>query len=67
MNGSMINENASLCLFSFDGRLLKQQTINATGPPESIDVSRLQAGYYFIKIYSRDRVIVRKIEVTRHQ
>jgi len=67
LNGTLVNESASVCLFSFDGRLLKQQNINVDGQPEAMDVSRFQAGFYFIKIYFRDMILVRKIEVTKHK
>lgn len=66
LTGSNTSEKATIALFSFDGRLLKQQQVILAGQTETMDISRLQAGYYFIKVSSNDGVVVKKIEVIKH-
>lgn len=63
LTGSMINQSATIGLYSLDGRMLSRKKINALNQAESVDVSHLPGGQYILKIDTDHESFVRKIRV----
>jgi hypothetical protein len=61
----MINKPATISVLSIDGRLMQQQTIPALSQTETINVSKLAAGKYIVRMLINNEVINRQIEVIR--
>lgn len=64
-SSSMINKPATVSILSIDGKLVLQQTIQALSQTETINLSRLSAGKYIVRLVVNNEVINRQIEVIR--
>jgi hypothetical protein len=65
LTGAMINQAATITLLSAEGKIVSQSSIAKTGQTETINVSMLANGTYFIKVMTATEVIVRTIQVNR--
>lgn len=65
LTGAMINQAATITLLSAEGKIVSQSNIAKTGQTETINVSMLANGTYFIKVMTATEVIVRTIQVNK--
>lgn len=64
-SSGMINKPAAVSILSIDGKLMYQQTIQALSQTETINLSRLSAGKYIVRLMVNNEIINRQIEVIR--
>lgn len=60
-----VNKPTSISIISVDGRVLATQKTTASNQTETVDVSRLAAGKYFLRIVTETEVVNKTIEVIR--
>jgi hypothetical protein len=64
---SLVNEPASICLYSIDGRLLSKKRITALRQTETVDLSRYPEGKYILKINTDNELKSKKLEVMKQK
>ena len=64
---AMITQPATISFLSVDGKLLSQKRISTLSQTETMDVSRYPEGQYLLRINNNNKVIEKKIKVTRHR
>jgi hypothetical protein len=61
----MVNKPATLILVAFDGKVVLQKTYPAMNQTETIDLGRVAAGKYILRIVTDNDVVWRPLEVIR--
>jgi hypothetical protein len=64
---SMVNEPASICLYSMDGRLLFQKRVKSLNLAETLDLSRYPEGKYILNINTDNELKRKKLEVLKQK
>jgi hypothetical protein len=62
---TMINKPAEICVIALDGKTVFQQKIKAMSQTETINLSNLANGKYFVRIVTENETISKAVEVIK--